>query len=1145
MYLRRSRRSVRTMLVLAASVPAFAHAQTIGTWAVDVGTAGGNWSAASNWANGVIPDNGGAATFPTLSTFTTAPVNIIQDQPTVTLSQISFDSFITYLIRPVTAGPQTLTLTGAANVHAQRANINTLSTTFFGHLLQIPITGSSGLNKTGPGTATLWSPNTYTGGTTISGGGILVARQFGDTCFGDPSGAININEGTIRVTTGAWASSRSINLLGNATFEASTGNNISFLGNLTGGGHLNKIGGAGLIMSAVNPYTGATNVLSGTFTLSGNGAIPQTSSITSRQTLVIDNSATNLTNRANDAATVSLQGSSLAFVGNSSAASSETLGAISIGGGMTMITITPGAGQSATLATGTITRDPPATVSARGSVFFRGTNLGSAPAANVANITFASAPTLVGGGGAAGSTNISIIPWAFGSTLDSATPTSILNSLVTYGIPLNGVRPLNTSTEFVANLIPAGPTDNVRLAGGEEVSAPKTINSLVLSGSGVLMGPSTLTITSGALLNLVNANISCGLDFGSTEGILLSPANMTLSGVISGSGGLTKQGAGIATFSAANEYSGTTTIGGGTAIFLTSVPSGANSAFGNSTTAIQLAPAGLGTGGTTARLVYAGAGAATFDRDLLVSGRIALNNAATLPGFGVSAAQSLTMNGDITLDDSPMTILAPTGSTVTFNGDITGGGGPLTNGTAAAGNIVFNGNNTFAGGAEVGGGTWVLGSDSALGSGMIKMVALAPIPTFIASGGPRTVPNEFVSFGTTGTYWIIAGSNDITFNGSINLSGSFSHNITNTALTTYAGVVHTGGFTKTGPGTLVLSGDNIYGGATTVSAGVLRVANSNALGTPQSPTTVNNGASLEITGNSLSAEPLTISGFGVSSGGAIRNLAGNNTLGPVSLPASSSIAVDAGTLRVGNVSSPVTDATLFKDGPGALSAERYRLRSVEVVAGTAAVTPGRSTDKTSVMESLLVLTGQFDLGNNDLVLDYDVSNPFMLIRSQIQSAYNNGAWNGPGLTSTQADASNFALGFVESGSIFSSFPATFSGVQVDSSAVLVRWTRYGDADLSGTVNLDDFNRLAANFGQSNRFWHDGDFTYNGIVNLEDFNLLAGNFGMSASANGPTPQDWAALASAVPEPGFLALLGVPTSLGMLRRRKVASFRRAQS
>ena len=60
-----------------------------------------------------------------------------------------------------------------------------------------------------------------------------------------------------------------------------------------------------------------------------------------------------------------------------------------------------------------------------------------------------------------------------------------------------------------------------------------------------------------------------------------------------------------------------------------------------------------------------------------------------------------------------------------------------------------------------------------------------------------------------------------------------------------------------------------------------------------------------------------------------------------------------------------------------------------------------------------------------------------------------------------------------------------------------RQTRLGDANLDGTVNLADFNRIAANFGASSGLWSRGDFNYDGITNLIDFNRLAANFGLSA------------------------------------------------
>ena len=57
----------------------------------------------------------------------------------------------------------------------------------------------------------------------------------------------------------------------------------------------------------------------------------------------------------------------------------------------------------------------------------------------------------------------------------------------------------------------------------------------------------------------------------------------------------------------------------------------------------------------------------------------------------------------------------------------------------------------------------------------------------------------------------------------------------------------------------------------------------------------------------------------------------------------------------------------------------------------------------------------------------------------------------------------------------------------------------GDANRDGRVNLQDFNILAANFGQSGRDFARGDFNYDTVVNLADFNLLASRFGQTAAS----------------------------------------------
>ena len=96
----------------------------------------------------------------------------------------------------------------------------------------------------------------------------------------------------------------------------------------------------------------------------------------------------------------------------------------------------------------------------------------------------------------------------------------------------------------------------------------------------------------------------------------------------------------------------------------------------------------------------------------------------------------------------------------------------------------------------------------------------------------------------------------------------------------------------------------------------------------------------------------------------------------------------------------------------------------------------------------------------------------------------------------------------------------------------------GDANIDRTVNLSDFNVLASNFGQGARVWTQGDFNGDDQVNLADFNILASHFGEVASGPTVTPQDWARLGAAVPEPAAVATLSMLATGLVLRRRRRA-------
>ena len=90
-------------------------------------------------------------------------------------------------------------------------------------------------------------------------------------------------------------------------------------------------------------------------------------------------------------------------------------------------------------------------------------------------------------------------------------------------------------------------------------------------------------------------------------------------------------------------------------------------------------------------------------------------------------------------------------------------------------------------------------------------------------------------------------------------------------------------------------------------------------------------------------------------------------------------------------------------------------------------------------------------------------------------------------------------------------------------------TAFGDANLDGRVNAQDYTALADYFGQSDAGWANADFNGDGRVNAQDYATLAANFGeVYATAETIDPV-------ALPEPTTGLALGA-LSLTLLARRR---------
>jgi autotransporter-associated beta strand protein len=83
-----------------------------------------------------------------------------------------------------------------------------------------------------------------------------------------------------------------------------------------------------------------------------------------------------------------------------------------------------------------------------------------------------------------------------------------------------------------------------------------------------------------------------------------------------------------------------------------------------------------------------------------------------------------------------------------------------------------------------------------------------------------------------------------------------------------------GGIVKSGLATLAINTANTFSGVVDVQAGTLQAGNATALGTTANGTTVEPGATLDVNGQNLGGEAITISSNGVSEGGALVNNGG-------------------------------------------------------------------------------------------------------------------------------------------------------------------------------------------------------------------------------------------------------------------------------
>ena len=505
--------------------------------------------------------------------------------------------------------------------------------------------------------------------------------------------------------------------------------------------------------------------------------------------------------------------------------------------------------------------------------------------------TFAAGVLDVGSGGALGTTGTLAFT---GGTLQysGANTTDYSNRFSTgasqaYSVDTNGqaVTFATALTSSAGTLTKLG-AGTLTLTAANTYTGATTISggTLALSGAGSIANSASVTNNANFDISQAAGGVTVNQLSGAGTVVLgartltdVASGTATVSGLISGSGGLVKTGAGTLTLTAINTYAGTTAINAGTLVDSGILNLGSNhnaiSSLGNGAVSIA-SGATLQVDNQTGGQLYLKGSSFTGAGTIAFTGN---TGALTAVGYGG--------NGDVYI------ALSQGGLINVESGYVQGSSSSQGFWTNVAGTVVNQGSLNIASGTTFDGVEGVIYIDGLTGSGTLR-------------GG----------YGTSGSTTIGTGNSNASFSGVI----ADSTNANSPLI-----------LIKTGTGNQTLTGADTYTGGTTISGGQISIANVAGLGTGavtnnavllvNAPTgTVTNaigGTGTLFVQNTNAANTLTLSGvlsgaqaLNVSGGGTVSvtntsnsrsgttNISANTTLQGTTFTLSSGAITDNGTL---------------------------------------------------------------------------------------------------------------------------------------------------------------------------------------------------------------------------------------------------------
>ena len=572
------------------------------------------------------------------------------------------------------AGSGNIALVNGTNAVALTVGQNGSDSTYTG-----VISGSGSLVKTGVGTLTFTTDHTYSGGTTLSAGTLVLGT-------GGTNGSVVGNV----VNNGALV----LNRADNQTF-----NNV-----ISGSGSVIKNGSNTITLTSANTYTGGTWLNSGTIVLAGTSAAPLRGSITMSPGTGITLAGASFTGFGNlggvltiNSATVN-NTSSTAFVQNAtvnmtgatwtggeahwinsplnvlaSSATSTFTGNIMVRPDFSspILTIDVADGPAATdfLMTGALKESTPGgsfTKTGAGKMVFTGS------IQNTGTNVIAGGTLQVGNNGTAGTlynahqvinngvlvfarsnavvqgTDVSTVITGSGSLIQAGSSTLTLNGTNTF----TGDTIVSSGTLVLANALAIGQsTLNYDNQGGRVSFGSQTAITL-----GGLKGAQNLALT-----NTASAPVTLTVGANNTD--------TAYSGALSGSGALVKNGSGTLTLLGGNSFGGGLTVNGGT------LTVNSDQALGADTNPVTI------NGGATLQ---------------------------TSASFDFNSSRSVTLSGSASIDTQA--------NTNTINGPVTGSTGTLVK--QGAGTLIVSGS------VAIGGLTANAGTVQLLQSGTVGAISI-------------------------------------------------------------------------------------------------------------------------------------------------------------------------------------------------------------------------------------------------------------------------------------------------------------------------------------------------------------------------------------------------------------------------------------